>query len=139
MAEQNPRAGAHSLTRFLLDTSVLVAHLRGDESVAAFILRSLIDGSLYVSCVNVAEVEAGVRPHEQKAARALLDRLGYLETTKEAAERAGRYQSTLARQGVTIPTPDALVAGTARAHGARLVTDNVRHFPMRDLRVQSLS
>jgi predicted nucleic acid-binding protein len=34
------------------------------------------------------------------------------------------------RHGVGIP--DALIAATARAHGARLVTRNLRHFPMLD-------
>lgn len=33
-------------------------------------------------------------------------------------------------------TADALVAGTARAHGAILITDNVRDFPLRDVRVE---
>jgi predicted nucleic acid-binding protein len=28
--------------------------------------------------------------------------------------------------------PDALIAATARIHGARLVTRNTRHFPMLD-------
>ncbi len=33
---------------------------------------------------------------------------------------------------------DALVAGTARAHGAVVVTDNVVDFPMKDIRVVKL-
>ena len=40
------------------------------------------------------------------------------------------------RGNLTIQTPDALVAGTARAHGAVLVTHNTSDFPMRDVRVQ---
>ena len=36
----------------------------------------------------------------------------------------------------TIHTPDALIAGTARAHGAVLLTHNVDDFPMNDLRVE---
>lgn len=59
----------------------------------------------------------------------------FLLTTREAAERAGRYQADWARRGKTLHLADALVAGTARAHGAVLVTDNVVDFPMRDLRV----
>ena len=49
----------------------------------------------------------------------------FLETTREAATTAGRFQAEFARRGVTIHTADALVAGTARAHGAILLTDNV--------------
>lgn len=43
------------------------------------------------------------------------------------------------RRGRTIHTADARVAGTARSHGAVLVTHNLSDFPMRDLRVESLA
>jgi predicted nucleic acid-binding protein len=93
--------------------------------------------SLGTSCVNVAEVEHGLRPKERKAAAALLDRLDFLETTREAARRAGRYQADFRRRGRTIPAPGALVAGTARVHGAVVVTDNVSDFPMTDVRSEA--
>jgi predicted nucleic acid-binding protein len=67
----------------------------------------------------------------------LLSRLNFLETTREAATRAGRYQADFASRGIAIHTADALVAGTARAHGSILITDNVDDFPMRDIRVQA--
>ena len=117
---------------------MLIAHLRGDDTATNLLLDLLTDRhSLGTSCINVAEVERGLRPKERKAAETLLGRLRYLETTHEAAIRAGRYQAQLERRGVSIQTPDALVAGTARAHGAILVTDNMRDFPMRDLRVEA--
>jgi predicted nucleic acid-binding protein len=68
---------------------------------------------------------------------ALLSRLRFLETTREASVRAGRYQAEFDKRGRTIHTADALVAGTARAHGAILLTDDVGDFPMRDVRVDS--
>lgn len=46
-----------------------------------------------------------------------------------------RPQRTLGARGVTLHTPDALIAGTARAHGATVVTDNVSDFPMAEVRV----
>lgn len=124
------------MTRFLLDTTVLIAQLRGDETVAERLLSLLQKGhSLCISCVNVAEIERGLRGPERRATKALLDRMDFLLTTKEAAERAGRYQADWARRGRTLHLADALVAGTARAHGAVVVTDNVADFPMRDIRV----
>ncbi len=100
-------------------------------------LRLVNDGQLLgTSCVNLAEIEAGLRRHERRRAKALLDRLRFLATDRQAAHRAGRYQAEWARKGRTIQTPDALVAGTARAHGAVLVTHNTDDFPMRDVRVQ---
>jgi tRNA(fMet)-specific endonuclease VapC len=131
--------GVPGLSVYLLDTTVLIAHLRGEEAATRLLLDLLADGHwLGTCCVNVAEIECGIRPQQRKAAEALLDRLRFLETTREAAARAGRYQAKLERRGLTIQTPDALVAGTARAHGAVLLTDNVRDLPMRDLRVESL-
>jgi predicted nucleic acid-binding protein len=59
-----------------------------------------------------------------------------LATDREAARRAGQYHAEWARQGRTIHTADALVAGTARAHSAVLLTHNIEDFPMRDLRVE---
>ena len=100
-------------------------------------LRLVADGHvLGTSCVNLAEIEAGLRQHERRRAGALLDRLRFLPTAREAAYRAGRYQAEWARKGRTIQTPDALVAGTARANGAVLVTHNVDDFPMSDLHVE---
>ena len=51
--------------------------------------------------------------------------------------RAGRYQAAFEKRGRTSHTADALVAGTARAHGAILLTDNVRDFPMKDVKVEA--
>jgi len=114
--------------------------MRGDEAVTSLLLDLLAHRhSLGTSCVNVAEVERGIRPKERKAAAALLTRLRFLETTREAATRAGRYQGEFEKRGVTIHTANALVAGTARAHGAILVTDNLRDFPMRDIKVKAPS
>jgi tRNA(fMet)-specific endonuclease VapC len=105
--------------------------------VTDVMLRLVNDGHLLgTSAVNLAEIEAGLRRHERRRAAALLDRLRFLPTDREAAHRAGRYQADWARKGRTIQTPDALVAGTARAHGAILVTHNTDDFPMRDVRVQ---
>ena len=124
------------LTVYLLDTTVLIGYLRGTEDVAPTLLQLLADGhTLATSCVNVAEVERGLRPRERRQGEALTDRLRFLVTNREAARRAGRYQADWARRGRTIHTADALVAGTARAHGAVLVTHNVADFPMRDVQV----
>lgn len=100
-------------------------------------LRLVADGhTLATTCVNLAEVEAGFRQRERRRAGTLLSRLRFLITNREAAHRAGRYQAEWARRGRTIQTPDALVAGTARAHGAVLLTHNTEDFPMRDLRIE---
>ncbi|MGH2830495.1 MAG: PIN domain-containing protein [Actinomycetota bacterium] len=120
-----------------MDSTVLIAHLRGDEDIAAELLMLLRAGhSLAVSCVNIVEIERGLHPAQRKPAEVLLERLEFFTTTPEAAARAGRYQADWSRRGRTIHLADALIAGTARAHGAVIMTDNVEDFPMRDVRVR---
>lgn len=142
MGAGNPPVGVGArarLSRYLLDTTVLIAHLRGDAEVSQLLLDLLSDGHhLGICCINVAEVDRGLRPAERKRAKELIERLEYLDTTREAARRAGRYQADLQRKGRTLQTADAIVAGTARVHGAVLVTDNLSDFPMADLVVQGL-
>lgn len=138
MGSTDPSHGGGRLSVYLLDTTVLIAHLRGDEKIGPFLLDLVADGhSLGTTCVNIAEIERGVRSKERKAVRGLLDRLRFLETAREAAVRAGRYQAEFEKRGLTIHTAGALVAGTSRAHGAILLTDNTRDFPMRDLKVET--
>lgn len=124
------------MSTYLLDSTVLIAHIRGKDQGG--LLARLRGGghTLGTSCVNVAEVIRGLRPNEQKTAMFLLERLRYLATGREAAFRAGRYAAEWSRRGRTIELPDALVAGTARAHGAIVVTENIKDFPMRDIRVE---
>lgn len=125
------------LTLYVLDSTVLIGYLRDTPSIASSLRRRLSDGHmLATTCVNLAEVERGLRPRERRRATAFLDRLRFLATDREAARRAGEYQAAWAKRGRTIHTPDALVAGTARAHGAILLTHNLDDFPMHDLRVE---
>jgi predicted nucleic acid-binding protein len=138
LGAKNARHGDPRLSTYLLDTTVLIAHLRGDEAITNLLRTLLADRHLLATCcVNVAEVVRGLHPTERKAARSLIERLRYLETTREAATRAGRYQFQFEKRGITIHTADALIAGTARAHGATLLTDNLRDFPMRDIKVKA--
>ena len=122
----------------MLDSTVLIGYLRDTPSIASGLRERLGDGhTLATTCVNLAEVERGLRPRERRRAAAFLDGLRFLITDREAARRAGRYQAEWAKRGRTIHTADALIAGTARAHGAVLLTHNLDDFPMRDLRVEA--
>ena len=70
---------------------------------------------------------------ERDKADLLLDTLDYHEITREIAKEAGRYRYEFSRQGIALSTPDTLVAATAIARGATLITANIRDFPMDDI------
>jgi len=78
------------VTRVLLDTSVLVDHLRGDPR-AVRLLDEWVRAERQLWSVTVVrtEVQAGMRKGEERATTALLDALRWQDVTVEIADRAG--------------------------------------------------
>jgi predicted nucleic acid-binding protein len=99
----------------LVDTDVLVDHLRGRRRLSADVQP------LGVSVVTRCELFAG--RDEPERLRRLLWPMIELPIDGAIAELAG-----LTRRSTGIPTPDALIAATALLHDLPLMTRNRRHF-----------
>lgn len=114
----------------LVDTSVLVDYLRGRPEAAAVLEAERADGALYASEITRLEVLAGMRPSEEPATRWLLATLRWQPVDAEVAERAGELGRTWLPSHRGIDGADLAIAATAALLRARLLTLNVRHFPM---------
>ena len=116
------RAG--SATEVLLDTDVLVDHLRARE-------RLPIVGRFAYSVVSRFELLAG-RDTEEDVVNDLLQPHREIAVDRAIAERAGRL-----RREDRLEAADALIAATALEYHLALVTRNRRDFgKVRDLRVR---
>lgn len=99
----------------LVDTDVLVDHLRGERRLRA-------DGRpLGVSVVSRCELFAG--RDEPERLRRFLWPMIEMPIDAAIAELAG-----MTRRNTGIATPDALIAATALTHRIPLMTRNRRHF-----------
>ena len=115
----------------VVDTSVLIDHLRGDER-AVRRLRAAVESrdELWSATVVRTEILAGARPKEEAAIIELLDGLRWMEITVEVADSAGRLAARYLRSHPGVDTVDYLIAACAQKLDATLLTLNVRHFPM---------
>ena len=122
---------------YLLDSNILILHLRERPEITALLTQWGTEGALYISVATRTEIVAGMRPHEKERTLELLDSLENLPVDEAIADRAGRLIYRYARQGVQLSFADALIAATALEHDLTLATTNPKHFPMPELRLYS--
>jgi predicted nucleic acid-binding protein len=115
----------------LLDTSVLIDHLRGDPAARQALTAVSVEGHRLASSVVVkVEVLAGMRPAEERITRRLLDTLDWIPVDDDIAERAGLLANRYLASHPGVDPVDYLIAATAELHDAVLWTRNIKHFPM---------
>ena len=117
---------------FLLDTNTLIYYFRGQGQVAEKLLATP-PAELAVSTVSLFELETGLRKSAHaRARRSQLD--AFVRATQvwvfdqASADATADIRVTLEGKGQPIGPLDNLIAGIALAHGATLVTRNLREF-----------
>src|SRR4030095_7936267 len=113
---------------WLVDTNVLIDHLRGVSKATTFLRHSRSAGTLWLSAITVAEVYAGRGTRQSKQAakiRRLLNlfRIAYVDGS------VARLGGEIARDCGTA-LPDALIAATAVQKG--LGSRHAQHFAFRE-------
>lgn len=128
------------MTTYLLDTSVLIDVLNGKHNRNALLKGLLSQGDMLACCaVNVSEVYAGMRPKEESRTEQLLQSLEYFEISWEVARLAGLLKRDYSKKGQTLSLSDTTIAAVALSYNLTLITDNVKHYPMPQLRLYSLA
>ncbi len=112
----------------VFDSSVLIAHLRGDDRATQLLLDTPTSARL-ASVLTRVEIEGGMRSDERRSVSSLFSFIRLLPVTDPIARRAGAMLREHRRSHPGVDLVDYVIAATAELHGARLATLNVRHFP----------
>jgi predicted nucleic acid-binding protein len=118
--------------RLVLDTSVLIDHLRGRPAAAIELIPDALarGDELWSSYIVRAEVLAGMRAGEESATRDLLRLVTWVDVDEAMSEAAGALGRQYLRSHPGIEVADLIVAALAQHLDAKLKTTNVKHYPM---------
>ena len=116
-----------------LDTSIVVAYLRGDREIAQRLQAKLPD--VGISSIVLAELlfgaKASARPDENSGdVRNLTSAVQVIDFDRLAADAYGSIRLSLQKRGLPIGEADMLIAAAALSRGAVLVTHNRKHFEL---------
>jgi predicted nucleic acid-binding protein len=124
--------------RYLIDTTFVIDHLRGDPATRTLMARLVEHGDeVFVNEVVVAEAWAGAHGDVDPDLEAYLAFLEFVQPGPVAARTAGRWRSDARRRGWALSMTDALIAAAADSLDAVLLTRNLRDFALTPVRVET--
>jgi tRNA(fMet)-specific endonuclease VapC len=117
---------------YALDTNTVVDFFRGAGRVAERLLATppieVAIPSIVLYELEVGIARSGNVERRREQLRELVTRSALLTFGPREAEASARLRTELERRGEPIGPLDTLIAGTALARGAMLVTHNTREF-----------
>ncbi len=127
------------MNRFLLDSDIIIWHLRGRREITAMLKEIQNFGLPACSALSVLEVQVGVKKGEEEKTDRFLRSLRIFDVNREIANKAAQLIREYKIKGITIDLPDAVIAGTCILHDLILATLNKKHYPIPQLRFHSFT
>lgn len=127
---------------FLPDTSIWIHFFRQEkqsktQKVHQFFRVLPVEARLVTTGIILAEFVQGLgKSKKDRLAREILERCEYLPAEKEIYLFAGEVSKELAAKGFKTPLSDCLIAATAIAYGATLVTNDVHFKRFKNLKLE---
>lgn len=113
----------------LIDTDVAIDFLRGIPYAQPLLAGMWTDGQAVISVLSVYELTAGMRDTEKSATQNFINACVVEQVTSEIAVKAGELYRRYRAKGITLTSPDCLIAATALVKGYKVATRNVKHYP----------
>ncbi|MBU0511735.1 MAG: PIN domain-containing protein [Chloroflexi bacterium] len=123
------------MTDHLLDSGILIRHLRDQRDYVALVDRLSDEGDLFIASFTRLEIVRGMRKRERQDTFELMDSMFTLPMDHIIADQAGELIQSWRTRGITLGDADAVIAASAIAYELDLITTNARHFPMPELTV----
>lgn len=119
----------------LVDTDIIINHLKGHSRMGYRIEQLLAVGTLYVSGITIAEVWEGLSPTKRQPAEEILSQMKMAAVTAELGKHAGILVYNYGEKGITITTADAIIATTAIENNLEVVSHDKVFIKIKELNV----
>ena len=117
------------MTRFVLDSTVLIDVSRGHAGATRFLDDAVDRGEIWSVTPVRMEVRWAMRSSETAIIERLFDSIYWLEVSTDIADRAGDFGRRFGKSH-GLGVIDAIVAAAAEFLSADVATLNLRDFPM---------
>jgi predicted nucleic acid-binding protein len=128
---ENPHGESEPMHQIVVDTDILILHLRGNELVRKMLREAAQDSLLCCSAITIGEINAGMRDEERARTEKLLNSLAVINVDRKIAALAGDYRRTIKSHHLELD--DCLIAATCVINQATLITSNIKQYPMKGL------
>ena len=119
------------MAQYILDTDISSYLIRGDHETVTKKFSELYD-SCAISSITAAELQYGARKRNNKQltqkVKAFCDLVEIIPWDEDAAKAYAKLRVELETSGTPIGNMDMLIAASALARKAVLVTNNTEHF-----------
>ena len=127
------------MAQYILDTDISSYLIRGDHETVTKKFSELYD-SCAISIITAAELQYGARKRNNKQltqkVKAFCDLVEIIPWDEDAAKAYAKLRVELETSGTPIGNIDMLIAASALARKAVLVTNNTEHFSrVKDLKL----
>lgn len=119
----------------LIDSDVLIDHLRKERKALDFLAAEIEEGSLlFISVISRTEILAGMKSGEEEAVKSLFELMKPVDIDVTIADKAGEYLRKFSKSHA-LNIGDAVIAATSHEMTLKLITKNVKHYPMKDIEI----
>lgn len=120
---------------YVLDSDIIIWILRGDRKIISTLDSLVGKNKTGISTITIAEIYKFTFPSEFVKNSDVIEQHQVFTVTSGIAKEAGLYWNQFHNQLLNLSLTDTIIAATAKAHDATLVSLNTRHFPMSDIKI----
>ncbi len=119
----------------LIDTNVIIDFIKGDKNISKLFRNVFPNQQIAYSVLTKYEFEINARNRELKIITKLFNNFwSALAIDADTVAQAVKYYQKYHKSHYNIDAFDYLIAATAKTKNAILVTNNIKHFPMNDIK-----